>query len=381
MLLGYDLSPDSKAADRWTTTNGGEYFCSGVGSRIAGRRADLGLIDDPLGSKEDADSQQIRDKQWDWYNFDFKPRLKPGASVVLIQTRWHEDDLAGRIIEREGEDWTVIRIPLIAEDNDPLGRKAGMVLWPEWFNEKMVADAKKSDAFIPLYQNRPSPEEGDQFKQAWLCEYQPGELPRDLRYYAASDHAVGLKQTNDFTVMGCVGVDTNENIWVLPDLLWDRIDSGAAVEEMLSLVERHRPIEWWAEHDHIEKAIGPFLNKRMQERSVFFVLTELSGNADKVRKAQSIRGRAKQLKVFFPAFAPWWQKAKHELLSFPVGTHDDFVDFLANIGRGLDTIVRAVRPPEEQTWNPNEDWRPTFGWVKASAKARDRADKPLYGDR
>jgi hypothetical protein len=117
--------------------NGGEYFAAGVGGAIAGRRADLVVIDDPVRSREDADSELIRDKTWDWYKSDLYTRLKPGGRIVLIQTRWHEDDLAGRLLEdmaAGGDKWDVISLPALAESNDPLGRRPGEPLWPEWEN-------------------------------------------------------------------------------------------------------------------------------------------------------------------------------------------------------------------------------------------------------
>src|SRR5574339_532271 len=107
--LGYSLKTDSKAADDWETTNGGLYFCAGVGAGIAGHRADLGLIDDPIGSQEDADSELVREKQWDWYLADFVPRLKPQAARVIIANRRHEDDIIGKILQQEPNDWTVVR--------------------------------------------------------------------------------------------------------------------------------------------------------------------------------------------------------------------------------------------------------------------------------
>jgi hypothetical protein len=117
-VLGVGLAPDSQAAGRWETDHGGEYFAAGVGGAIAGRRADLVVIDDPIRSREDADSETVRDKIWDWYKSDLYTRLKPGGRIVLIQTRWHEDDLAGRLLAdmaAGGDHWEVISLPALAE--------------------------------------------------------------------------------------------------------------------------------------------------------------------------------------------------------------------------------------------------------------------------
>lgn len=158
LLFDLGLSPDSQAAGRWETGLGGEYFAAGVGGSITGRRADLGIIDDPVKSREAADSEVQREMAWQWYLNDFLTRLKPGARQVVVQTRWHEDDLAGRILEREADQWRVISLPMEAEGGDPLGRKEGELLWPEWFDQEMV-DRAKADArsWSALYQQRPRP--------------------------------------------------------------------------------------------------------------------------------------------------------------------------------------------------------------------------------
>jgi hypothetical protein len=177
IVLGANLALDSQAAGRWETASGGEYFAAGVGGAIAGRRADLVVIDDPVRSREDADSELIRDKTWDWYKSDLYTRLKPGGRIVLIQTRWHEDDLAGRLLEdmaAGGDKWDIISLPALAESNDPLGRRPGEPLWPEWENSDELARKRRTVGprdWTALYQQRPAPEEGDYFKAEWLKPY------------------------------------------------------------------------------------------------------------------------------------------------------------------------------------------------------------------
>lgn len=377
-VLGYALAKDSKAVDNWKTTNGGEYKAAGVGMGIAGFRADLGLIDDPIGSKEDADSQLVRNNIWSWYTFDFKTRLKPGASQVLIQTRWHEDDLAGKLLATEASEWTVISIPLVAIENDPIGRKPGELLWPEWFNAEHLKEAKKdSRAFNSLQQQNPTPEEGNYFLAKSVQTYEPSQLPKDLRYYAGSDHAVSTKQEADLTCLMVVGVDSLENIYVMPDCIWDKLPTDEVVEHMLDLAKKYRPVSWWAEKGHISSSIGPFLSKRMVERNIYFPLEEVTSSRDKATRAQSIKARMNQRKVFFPARTNWWDKALHELLSFPVGTHDDFVDALSEIGQGLDRIMKVRPTAIAPQYDPTKlSTLPTMKWIKESDRALKR-DKRL----
>ena len=122
-VFGFGCNEDSRSAGSWENERGGEFFAAGIGSAIAGRRAGLGLIDDPVKSREEADSERVREKHWDWYLNDFLTRLLPGAPQIVIQTRWHEDDLSGRILEREGSRWHDPEAPDGSrQSNDPLGR-------------------------------------------------------------------------------------------------------------------------------------------------------------------------------------------------------------------------------------------------------------------
>jgi hypothetical protein len=121
--LGISLAADSQAAGRWSLDNGAEYYAAGVGTGIAGFRAKLGVIDDPIRSRQDADSELVRDRIWDWYINDFKTRLVPHAAEILIQTRRSEDDLAGRALNHEER--KVVSLPALAEPGDPLGRAVG----------------------------------------------------------------------------------------------------------------------------------------------------------------------------------------------------------------------------------------------------------------
>lgn len=127
--LGYSLIRE--AADEWTTTNGGHYRAVGIGGTIVGSRADLVLIDDPVKSREEAESPAVRDQQWEWFAADLRTRLTPGAAIVMVMTRWHEDDLGGRLLSLQPDLWRVVSVPAVAGDDDPLGRAPGEYLWDD----------------------------------------------------------------------------------------------------------------------------------------------------------------------------------------------------------------------------------------------------------
>ena len=381
-VLGYSLTEDSQAAGKWATTNGGNFFAAGVGGRIAGHRADLGLIDDPVGSRDDAYSELLQEKTWDWYVYDFRPRLKPDASVVLIQTRWHVNDLAGKILEAEGDQWEVIKLPLVAIENDPLGRQPGVILWPEWFNDRLVEDAKKDETvFQSLYQQNPTPETGNFFRKEWIDNYvyDPSDLPANLRIYVGSDHAVSLRQDADFTCLLPGGLDENGVLWILPDIFWAKVDAAETVNAMLAMIRRRRPLIWFAESGHISKSLGPFLTKRMREEKVFCYIEESVPAKDKPTRAQSIRGRLQNGMVRFPRYASWFDAMRREMLAFPAGKNDDFIDALAHLGLGLDSMVSADKNKKDFF----SEYPPSFGmnditlkWIRRSDKQR-RFEKEL----
>ncbi|HVA41038.1 MAG TPA: terminase family protein, partial [Candidatus Binataceae bacterium] len=164
--LGYALARDARAAASWDTDRGGSYYAAGVRGPIVGRRADLVLIDDPVKSQRQADSFAVREQVWEWYRTDLIPRLKPGGRVVLIMTRWHPDDLGGRLLAEQasgGDNWRCLRLPALAEENDPLGRAPGAPLWPQWESASALARKRATigeRAWAAIYQQSPQSVEG-----------------------------------------------------------------------------------------------------------------------------------------------------------------------------------------------------------------------------
>ncbi len=353
VTLGYGLSADSQAAGRWETTNGGEYFAAGVGGAITGRRADLTIIDDPVRSREDADSEVTRNKTWEWYKSDLYTRLKPGGRIVLIQTRWHEDDLAGRVLaemEAGGDRWDVVSLPAIAEDNDQLGRAPGEPLWPDW--ESLEALERKRRAVGPrdwsaLYQQRPAPEEGNYFRADWLRPYTAVPHRDTLRVYGASDYAV-TADGGDYTVHVVIGLDPEGRMYLL-DLWRKQAASDEWIEAFCDLVKEWKPIEWAEETGQIKAGVGPFIDRRQRERKAWVYRRQFPTRGDKAVRAQSIRGRMALQGLYVPTNASWLPDFRTELLSFPAGKHDDQVDALGLVGQLLDTIMhgQALSKPEK----------------------------------
>lgn len=370
-----ELRKGSQSADRIQTTYGGGVLLAGRGGAFNGRGADLAIIDDPIKGREEAESRAIRKRVWDWFQDDIRTRLlSEGGRIVIIMTRWHEDDLIGRLIdprnaeysEAEAANWRILDLPALAREGDLLNRAPGDALWPERFGREYLEAIQKRNprGFSSLYQCRPSAEDGDEFKAAGMTEYKSmADLPRTLRMYGASDHAVSTGQKNDRTCVGCGGLDEDGILWIMPDINWGRFPPDVTVDHMIAQMHRHKPMQWWAENEHISKSIGPFLRKRMIEEGAHTVVTPSSSATDNVSRAQSIRGLMALNRVRFPAFAPWWQDAKDEMLKFPNGSHDDFVSFMSHLGRGVDRMIGAKRPAEDKA----PEKRGTMAWFKALA--------------
>jgi predicted phage terminase large subunit-like protein len=332
------LATDSHAANRMNTNHGGAYVAAGVGTAVTGRGAHIALIDDPFKDREEADSERRRDVVWDWYRSTLFTRLMPGGAIVLIQTRWHEDDLAGRLLESES-DWDVLELPAL--DN-------GKALWPEWYDEQALERIKNTIGpreWSALYQQKPQPDEGTFFQRDWFKEWEA--LP-ELRYYGTSDYAV-TDGGGDYTVHRVWGIDASGAIYRV-DGWRGQATSDVWIEEKLNLIAKHKPLAWFGEGGVIQKAIEPMLRRRMRERKIFCRLEWLPSVADKPTRARSFQAMAASGRVYFEPRADLG-----EFLSFPAGKHDDDVDTASLIGRAIDTAHPAVIPPAKRV-APRSDY-------------------------
>ncbi|MCL1142971.1 phage terminase large subunit [Shewanella gaetbuli] len=369
------LDPATKSVKKWATTKGGGFTAAGVGGPVTGRGAHIGIIDDPVKNREEAESETTRQKIKDWYSSTFYTRLAPGGGILIIQTRWHEDDLSGWLLsvladaEREAAEagvdlaadvdkWDLVEYPAIAIEDEKY-RRAGEALHPDRYPIEALMRIKRT--LIPrdweaLYQQRPVSEDGDYFTQDMMRYYHPKDRPplSELRIYAAADLAISTKQTSDFSVIVIVGVDRDENIWVL-DMKRGRWNSLAIIDNLFETQIKYKPEIFGIETGQIELTLEPFIQKAEQERKVRLRYQKLpTRGKDKGTRARPIQGRMEQGKVFFPTIesTPWMSALFNELMKFPLGRNDDIVDALAWIGQMLMMfgIKRAPKAPRKKSF-------------------------------
>jgi hypothetical protein len=341
-----ELAQDSQAANRWHTNHGGSYVAAGVGASITGRGADLLNIDDPIKDRREADSKTVKDALWAWYRSTAYTRLMPKASIVLTQTRWSPDDLAGRILNQKGEKWELIEFPAI---NDK-----GEALWPERYPRSELDRTRAvigEREFSALYQQKPMPDEGTFFQRNWFGWYDPKELP-ECRKYMTSDFAV-TEDDGDFTSIATHGVDANDDIYVAIDYWTGQTSADHWIDEICHQILRNKPMAFFGEGGPIRRSIEPFLLKRMRERKAFCRVDWVPSIADKTSRARAIQARASMGKVKLPN-NEWGYSILSQLLSFPAGLNDDDVDMLSLLGRVIDeahpatTTTKIIERPKDR---------------------------------
>jgi predicted phage terminase large subunit-like protein len=349
LLFNLRLSQDSTSAGRWANAAGGELYAAGVGSGILGFRADLAIIDDPVSGFEEAQSQTRLAKMHDWYETDFTTRLKPGAKTVLICQRLARNDMAGYLIDRNilapTKRQRVIKLQMEAGEGDVLGRAPGERLWPEWFTESMVIDAKRDDyKWRTLYQQEPPADDG-----AWVgsadIQFRPSP-PRtaDQVVYGMTDLALSVN-TGDYTVHFAVAVDAQGD-WDIVDARRKRVDVNESATDIVDMCETWHPTEWLIDDDNASKTFAPLVATAARERGVPvpWCMLRMRGQ-NKETRAAPLRGMYKRHKVYMPADAPWASWLTTELLTFPnaIGMGvDDGIDSLGLMGRRLLAIARPV---------------------------------------
>jgi predicted phage terminase large subunit-like protein len=356
-VLDISLKENEQAAGRWALNEGGEYMAAGANVGIAGFRAKYGLIDDPIRSRQDADSLLVRDRIWDWYLNDFRPRLIPHARQVLIQTRWHEDDLAGRALNHQ--EWEVLSLPAFAKIDDQLGREIDEPLWTDddyGYGDqlRMLRDSTPPRIWSALYQQSPTPDEGDYFKEEWLKPRDIIPVHSTLRCYGASDYAV-TADGGDYTVHVVVGIDHLNNMYLL-DVWRKQATPDVWIEALCDLVAKYRPLAWAEEQGQIKSSVGPFLEKQMRARRVYVTREQFPTRGDKAVRARSMQGRMALDGLYYPKNAHWVADWLSEILNLWASKHDDQGDAMGLVGQLLDKMVTGMAGKQASMKLPDDGY-------------------------
>lgn len=342
--LGVALDPGSRAANRFALAGGGSYFATGVRGALAGRRADLLIVDDPVRNQAEAERRESRDALWDWWRSDALTRLKPGGRAVVVMTRWHPDDLGGRLLASP-EPWRVVRLPALAEAGDPLGRAEGEALWPAWEDREALLRKQAvlgERAFAALFQQVPRAAEGGLFRVGRITLAQQPE-PGGVR---AWDLAASSGTGADWTV-GLRLVRRADGGFLVADVVRARAEPAAVEALVRRTAERDGPgvvIALPQDPGQAGRAQVGWLARAVAGHRV--VATPETGS--KALRAQPVAAQvnAGNLSVLDAAWAP---ALLEELTDFPGGPKDDQVDALSRAftmlveqGRGARTVVNRL---------------------------------------
>jgi predicted phage terminase large subunit-like protein len=320
------LSSDRAAVEEWETAAGGGLRAVGVGGGITGQGGNLILIDDPVKSREEAESLAYRDRVWDWYRDDLYTRLEPGGAIILTMTRWHEDDLAGRLISESqngGEKWEVLNLPALAGENDPLGREVGEALCPDRYSVSDLEGIKTVlgvRSFTALYQGRPQPEEGVLFKRHWFTVVDTA--PEGLKWVRYWDLAASTKTTADYTASAEVALGPEGDLFIR-DMVRGRWEWPDAKKVMVSTM-----LTGNGTRHGVEKALHGIAAVQELLRDQTLARVSIQGidvDKDKMTRALpwAARGEAGKIKLIR---GEWVNSFLDEVCAFPQGTHDDQVD-------------------------------------------------------
>ncbi len=315
------LAEDSQAKDRFNTNKNGVYLATGIGGAATGYGAHLLLIDDPVKDRQDANSETIRQNTWDWYTSVAHTRLMPGGAIIVIQTRWHDDDLAGRILALEGKGWDVVSMPAIDGDK---------ALWPTKYSLEDLLSIKGSigpEEFSCLYQQQPLNLENAEFKKSYFKYYKDDECPGNLRIYTTVDPAISKKDSADYSAIVTVGVTPDNHKFIL-EVTKAKLDPSELINEIFNHIDKYSPSILGIESVAYQQALNHFLKLEFQKRNNFTRIEEIHQRFDKEVRIRGLIPHYSNGTIWHRQ-GTWCSGLEEELLRFPVGTHDDQIDALA----------------------------------------------------
>jgi predicted phage terminase large subunit-like protein len=341
-IFGIELDSSSKSvSDFHIEGHNGSMVCVGAGGSITGRGADLIIIDDPHKNAAEANSTVIRNNIWEWFRSTVYTRLEPNGNIIIIMTRWHEDDLCGRIMNSDdSENWNIIELKAIAEEGDILKRKPGQALWNSRYSKRKLNEIKNSIGnywFSALYQQSPSISEGSIFQRnnfkyfsisddKYILHSEPQKvfLKNRLPVFCTVDLAATVSEMSDYTVIITYSVTSDNQILIL-DIIREKFETNKHFSIILNHFHKWQPILIGIESVQYQMS----LVKSLSERGI--PVKPLKASSDKVSRALGIAAKMELGEVFFLNNADWLYKFERELIEFPKSKHDDQVDAFSYI--------------------------------------------------
>lgn len=362
LLFDTRLAEDAKAKGSWSTNGRGEYNAVGVGGAITGKGGGIIIVDDPIKNREEADSEVVSEKLWDWYKSTLRTRLTPDGAIVIVMTRWKDDDLVGRILAEGGENWEIITLPAIAEEDEPF-RKEGDALWADHYTLDMLEETKRdigSYEFNSQYQQNPVNRETQIFKPEMFKYITLDEVQKKItNCYVTIDTQGKQKATkkSDWTGITINWVDDN-NVWYLKSF-HKKIGETELFDLIFELHNVYKPTAIGMEKTMFTEAIQPFLTIEMARRNIFPNVVELTHG-----------GQAKEIRI--KGLVPRYERGhiyhiegmckdlEAELVRFPASKHDDVMDSAAyqvqiaeapNTDFDYDEFEASELLPSEKIWS------------------------------
>lgn len=355
-VFGVKVDKNNQSAESWGTEGyRGGLHAAGVGGPITGKGARIAIIDDPVKNAEEADSETMRDKIWEWYTSTLYTRLTPDGRIIVVMTRWHEDDLVGRLLKKEqdelkegshkGERWTVINFPAIAEQDDYLGRSEGEPLWPEQgFDRERMEQIKidvGSRVFNALYQQRPSAAEGNLLKREWWNYYE--YLPDINSMLISVDAAFKDEDDSDFVVCQVWGRH-GPNVYLV-DQVRARMNFLATIQTIRNLYKKYPHAALKLIED---KANGTAIIQTLSREMSGIIPVKPEGG--KVARVNAVSAFIESGNVYLPRTAEWIGDFIEEASNFPNGKNDDQVDAMSQaLHRYFYMSGRVLEVPHEKT--------------------------------
>jgi predicted phage terminase large subunit-like protein len=351
------LREDSKAKGRWETNQGGEYFAAGVGGSITGRGADLLIIDDPH-TEQDALSESAMERAYDWYVSGPRQRLQPGGSIVVVMTRWAEDDLTGRLIKAQKEPradkWNVISFPAILDSGKPV--------WPEYWE---LDELEKVKASLPIrnwsaqYMQNPTSEEGAILKREWWIPWDKPTMPKLQHVIQSYDTAFSAKETADYSAITTWGVffpkEDGKPAMVLLDAMKGKFDFPE-----LKAIAMDQYKYWEPESVIIEaKATGEPLMQEFRRMGIPVIPFVPSRGKDKHSRVNATAPVFESGQIYYPEDEKFAEEVIEECAAFPHGAHDDYVDSTtqAVLRYRQGNFIELLNDHEEELYNVPKEYK------------------------